>query len=210
MSETELSRRQMLEAAAALTAAGAAAAALTNPEAAGAAAPEAPTSPKSSQSNKFALSRLQPQVVRRGGSLRECREQQFPVLEGNAASAAMMHLEKGAIREPHWHPNAWEVDVPLSGKGRLGVINPDGTWSVQDLSQGDIAFIPKGFAHYIENVGSTPLRLVLVFNNSNFDNIGLSTTFEGTPTHVFTETFGLPRNGLSKARKPDTTEFIVN
>src|SRR5436190_506710 len=124
MSETELSRRQMLEAAAALTAAGAAAAALTNPQAAGAAAPGAPTSAKS--------------------------------------------------------------------------------------SQGDIAFIPKGFAHYIENVGSTPLRWVLVFNNSNFDNIGLSTTFEGMPTHVFTETLGLPRKGLAKASKPDTTEFIVN
>jgi long-chain acyl-CoA synthetase len=25
-----------------------------------------------------------------------------------------------AVREPRWHPNAWELDVPLSGRGRLG------------------------------------------------------------------------------------------
>src|SRR5439155_1997116 len=102
------------------------------------------------------------------------------------------------------------MDIPLSGKGRLGVVNPDGTWSVQDLSQGDIGFIPRGFAHYIENIGNGPLRWILVFNTTDFLTIGLSTTFEGMPTHTFTETFGLPRNGLSRARKPDMTEYIVD
>ena len=109
----------------------------------------------------------------------------------------------------HWHPNAWELDVPLSGRGRLGVANPEDTFSVQEIVPGQIGFIPQGYAHYIENVGTEEMRWVVVFNNTQPDDIGLSTTFAGMPTHTFTDTFGLPKGALARADKPDHTLFIV-
>jgi hypothetical protein len=50
---------------------------------------------------------------------------------------------------------------------------------------------------------------MVVFNNTHPDDIGLSTTFAGMPTHTFSDTFSLPKGGLAKANKPDGTLFIV-
>jgi oxalate decarboxylase len=204
---SEMNRRQLLGAAGVIAGAG-----LVPAVAAGAAtqaAGDAPTLPRSSETNRFDFSKIAPQVVRDGGTVTECTGDNFPVLVGNNAASFLLVLKPGAVREPHWHPNAWEVDVPLSGRGRLGVANPDSTFSVQDILPGQIGFIPQGYAHYIENVGSDDMRWVVVFNNTYPDDIGLSTTFGGMPTHTFTDTFSLPESALTDANKPDDTLFIV-
>lgn len=204
---SEMNRRQLLGAAGVAAAAGVLPAAAT---AAGkSSAGDAPTLPKSDQSNRFDFSKIKPQVVRDGGTVTECTGKNFPVLVDNDAASFLLVLEPGAVREPHWHPNAWELDVPLSGRGRLGVANPEDTFSVQEILPGQIGFVPQGYAHYIENIGSEDLRWVIVFNNTQPDDIGLSTTFGGMPTHTFTDTFSLPQGALAKANKPDHTLFIV-
>jgi oxalate decarboxylase len=203
---SEMNRRQVLGAAAVVAAAGVVPAAAA---AADASAGDSPTLPKSSESNRFDFGQISPQVVRGGGTVKECTGKNFPVLQGNDAASFLLVLKPGAVREPHWHPDAWEMDVPLSGRGRLGVVNPDDTYSVQEILPGQIGFIPQGYAHYIENVGTEELRWVVVFNNTQPDDIGLSTTFAGMPTHTFTDTFSLRRGGLARANKPDETLFIV-
>jgi oxalate decarboxylase len=203
---SEMNRRQVLGAAAVVAAAGVVPAAAA---AADAAAGDPPTLPRSSDTNRFDFGKISPQVVRAGGTVTECTGKNFPVLQGNAAASFLLVLKPGAVREPHWHPDAWELDVPLSGRGRLGVVNPDDTFSVQELVPGQIGFIPQGYAHYIENVGNEDMRWVVVFNNTQPDDIGLSTTFAGMPTHTFTDTFSLRRGGLARANKPDGTLFIV-
>ena len=202
-----MNRRELVGAAGVVAAAGLAPAVAA--AATGKSHNEGPTLPKSDESNKFDFARIEPQVVRPGGTVKECTGENFPVLVDNAAASFLLVLEPGAVREPHWHPNAWELDVPLSGHGRLGVANPEDTFSVQDILPGQIGFIPQGYAHYIENVGSEELRWVVVFNNTQPDDIGLSTTFAGMPTHTFTDTFGLPKGALARADKPDHTLFIV-
>jgi oxalate decarboxylase len=202
-----MNRRELLGAAGVVTAAG-----VVPAVAAGAGQPsagDAPTLPKSDETNRFDFSKIKPQVVRDGGTVTEVTGDNFPVLVGNDAASFLLVLKPGAVREPHWHPNAWEVDVPLSGRGRLGVANPEDTFSVQDILPGQIGFIPQGYAHYIENVGSEDMRWVVVFNNTFPDDIGLSTTFGGVPTHTFTDTLSLPEGALARANKPDHTLFIV-
>jgi oxalate decarboxylase len=202
-----MNRRQLLGAAGVAAAAGVLPAVATAADKPSAGDP--PTLPKSDQSNKFDFSKIKPQVVRDGGTVTECTGKNFPVLVDNDAASFLLVLEPGAVREPHWHPNAWELDVPLSGRGRLGVANPEDTFSVQDILPGQIGFVPQGYAHYIENIGSEDLRWVIVFNNTQPDDIGLSTTFGGMPTHTFTDTFSLPKGALANANKPDHTLFIV-
>jgi oxalate decarboxylase len=204
---SEMNRRQLLGAAGVAAAAGVLPAVATAADKPSAGDP--PTLPKSDQSNRFDFSKIKPQVVRDGGTVTECTGKNFPVLVDNDAASFLLVLEPGAVREPHWHPNAWELDVPLSGRGRLGVANPEDTFSVQDILPGQIGFVPQGYAHYIENIGSEDLRWVIVFNNTQPDDIGLSTTFGGMPTHTFTDTFSLPKGALANANKPDHTLFIV-
>lgn len=204
---SHMNRRELVGAAGVVAAAGLAPAVAA--AATGKPGHEAPTLKKSGESNKFDFAKIEPQVVRGGGTVKECTGKNFPVLVDNAAASFLLVLEPGAVREPHWHPNAWELDVPLSGHGRLGVANPDDTFSVQDILPGQIGFIPQGYAHYIENVGSEEMRWVVVFNDTQPDDIGLSTTFAGMPTHTFTDTFGLPKGALARADKPDRTLFIV-
>lgn len=203
----DLNRRDLLAAAGAVAAAGLVAGVSVAAAAGGGS--DAPTLPESDQANRFDFASIPPKVVRAGGTVTEATGENFPVLVGNDAAAFLLVMEPGAVREPHWHPNAWELDVPLAGRGRLGVANPDDTYSVQDVVPGQIGFIPQGYAHYIENVGDDELRWVVVFNATQPTDIGLSTTFAGMPTHTFTDTFGLPQGALAKADKPEGTLFIV-
>jgi oxalate decarboxylase len=204
---SELNRRELLGAGAV----GAAAAAGFVPATAAAqgSTGDGPTLPKSSESNRFDFAQTEPQVVRTGGTVTECTGKNFPVLVDNNAASFFLVLKPGGVREPHWHPDAWEFDVPLSGRGRLGVANPDDTFSVQEILPGQIGFIPQGYAHYIENIGSEDMRWVVLFNNTYPDDIGLSTMFGGMPTHTFTDTFSLPESALANADKPTETLFIA-
>jgi oxalate decarboxylase len=206
---SELNRRELLGAGAVGAVAAAGLPPAVSAAAAQASTGDGPTLPRSSESNRFDFAQIQPQVVRSGGTVTECTGQNFPVLVGNDGASFFLVLKPGAVREPHWHPDAWEFDVPLSGRGVLGVANPDDTYSVQEILPGQIGFIPQGYAHYIENVGSEDMRWVVIFNNTYPEDIGLSTMFGGMPTHTFTDTFSLPESALANANKPAETLFIV-
>ena len=36
-----------------------------------------------------------------------------------------LYMTKGHMREPHWHPNAWELDVVVSGEVQVSILDPD-------------------------------------------------------------------------------------
>ncbi|MDT5191031.1 MAG: oxalate decarboxylase, partial [Mycobacterium sp.] len=46
-----------------------------------------------------------------GGSLQQADEDNFPILKGQEASILLLTLQVGGIREPHWHPSAWEINL---------------------------------------------------------------------------------------------------
>lgn len=169
----------------------------------------APNLPKSSHTYKFPLTRTAPQVKTKGGTVVECTVKNFPVVGQSDAAIFLLTLEPGAVREPHWHPNAWELEYVVSGKARLGVVLPNGTFDLVDLEPGDVGFVPRGWAHYIENIGNTVMKMPIVFGNNQPDDIGLSTFFSGLPTESFARTLGLPESVMEKADKPGKTLFIV-
>ena len=200
----ELNRRQLLIAAGAATAASSAAAA-TSALGADGGGNGGPALPPTSESYRFPLASMTPQIVRANGSITKVGPDEMPVLTDNEVSIGYLVLKPGGLREPHWHPTHWEVDYAVQGKGELGIVTPNDQQNITRLNPGDIGFIPMGWAHYIRNVGTTELIWVLVFNNPLTD-IGLSTMFGGMPTGTFTQTLGVP---LAGATKPSETRFIV-
>ena len=130
---SEMNRRELLSAGGVVAAAG-----LLPAMAAGAAKPsggDAPTLRKSNESNRFDFSKINPQVVRDGGTVTECTGKNFPVLVDNDAASFLLVLEAGAVREPHWHPNAWELDVPLS--------KAVSDWLAADWPFGSVDYAPR-------------------------------------------------------------------
>ena len=62
----------------------------------------------------FDLDATEPQAVRKGGNRTIINASNFPTLKGMAVY--LLRLERGGIREPHWHPNAAELDYVVEQK----------------------------------------------------------------------------------------------
>lgn len=137
----------------------------------------------------FDLGGATPQVDVAGGTVREANAETFPALQGNGLAVYLLELEKGAIRIPHWHPNAAEVDYCLAGKASVTIISPSDEYVTVDLEPGKITVIPQGWFHYISNSGDVPVRLLVIFSNEQPTDIGLSRGCAGIPASVLGLTF---------------------
>ena len=202
---SDMTRRETIGAAVVGLTAGSAAVTGT----ADAASSGAPTLPHDPVTAKFSLPTAKPTVVTPWGTVTECTAEKFPIMQGSEACMFLLVLNGGGLREPHWHPNAWELDYVVYGSVVLGVVNPDGTQQEVTLNEGDIGFVPQGWAHYIENKRPSKAKVAITFNNNDANDIGLSTMFGGMPTGTFTQTLGLKPNALNGAKKVKKTRFIV-
>src|SRR3954447_24418238 len=113
----EVKRRDLLVGAGALAAAGGAAAGVAATSDGSSKKPLSidvskgtPVLPKDGDAYSFPLATSKPTAVTPGGSVTEVTEDNFPVFKGNNASVFYLVMKPGAVREPHWHPNAWEMD----------------------------------------------------------------------------------------------------
>ena len=66
-------------------------------------------------------------------------------------------LPPGAVVGRHLHLETEEIYYVLSGQGHMTV-----GAETREVSAGDAVFIPRGFAHTLENTGSEAIRLLLV------------------------------------------------
>ena len=146
----------------------------------------------------FDLAGCPPQVVAQGGTIQEANQDTFKELAGNGLAVYLLTLEPGAVRVPHWHPDASELDYVLQGKARIGLAFPDKEWERFDLETGKIAVLPQGWFHYIQNVGEDVLRMLVIFNNPSPNDIGISIGFQAIPKEVLGITFGVDADRFEK------------
>lgn len=114
--------------------------------------------------------------------------QNFPCLK--ALSLQDLNMEPGEARNAHIHPNAHQIDYVLSGRGRVGIVGPDGQQHLLDLAAGDAAFVPRGYLHWIENNGDSPAHFLLVVSHETPETIELADMIAGTPETVAGKTLG--------------------
>jgi oxalate decarboxylase len=133
------------------------------------------------------LSGQQPLVSLGGNELRLASAKEFP--GSFNMSGALIHLEPGAMRQLHWHPNADEWQYVLNGEMDLTVFASEGKASVSRLQQGDVGYVPKGYGHAIRNSSQKPLDIVVVFNDGDYQSIDLSNWLASNPSSVLGNTF---------------------
>ncbi len=129
-----------------------------------------------------------------GGLLFRASKANFEPLKGLAVQGLTM--KPGAIREPHSHPNAEQLDYCIGGEARVGIVEPGGGTQSLDLKKGHISFVPQGHVHWIENTGSTDLRFLVVLSDEEPETLELSETLAGIPDSVLATTVNLSAGDL--------------
>jgi len=199
---SEISRRGALGAGAGIAAATALGA--TGTAGASTAEPAKTTSPV----YVFPLAKSAP-AVHDGGTLRGAHEKNFPVLAGQQGSVYLVHLDPGGVREPHWHPSAWELSYIISGKADWSILgtHEDGSYhnEVFSASAGELVFAPQGFFHYFANSSTTEgLDVLVMFNTSTGepnDDIGIVGTLNSLPREILAASFGVPVSAFAAIPK---------
>jgi len=137
------------------------------------------------------------------GTLHRASKRNFPVLQGMAIQA--LHLKTGAVREPHIHPNAHQLDYCVGGSATVGIIGPEGDRQLLELQTGDISFVPQGFVHWIENTGQGELHFLVVLSNPEPETIELSEMLAGVPRSTLAKALGVSEELLERMPKETVT-----
>jgi oxalate decarboxylase len=155
--------------------------------------------------HKYSLAAQKPYKRFPDGEVRMASSKEFPI--STTMTGALLNIIPGALREPHWHPNADEWQYIISGKLRLTIFASHGLAKVVELSPGDVGFAPMGYGHAIENIGDTPAEMLLVFNSGEYQEISLSTVLSTQPAYLLETNFHLPKSVVDKL--PKKQEFIT-
>jgi oxalate decarboxylase len=124
-----------------------------------------------------------------GGDLRVVSQKEFPI--SSTLTGARMNLRPGALREMHWHPNADEWQFYLSGRARVTIFGAHGRVLTREVGPGQVAFIQQGFGHFVEQVGSEPTQVLILFNSPAYEEISLSTWLGANPAALLADNFGV-------------------
>jgi oxalate decarboxylase len=130
-----------------------------------------------------------------GGNIRLVSEREFPM--STTMTGAIMRIKPGGLRELHWHPNADEWQYFISGRARMGVFGSHGRARVEEMSAGDVGYVPQGYGHYIENAGTEDLDLLIVLNNGEYQSISLSAWLAANPHLLLSTNFKVPESTLA-------------
>lgn len=149
-----------------------------------------------------------PQIQSKGGYVKLSNSFLLPTLNGLALYC--LELANKGIREPHWHPNAHELNYLVRGRVRITLFSPGGEVDTFDMQEGDISFLPQGYFHYIENIGTKSAYLAVFFNHSNPSDIGISGCLGAYSNEMLAALFSVPSNYFDSLPKYQEDLFVVS
>ena len=164
-------------------------------------------SPSILSSHKLNLEKIEPQIKTQGGLARTATQANFPLLKHLALFS--LRIAKNGIREPHWHPNATELNYVIDGKARLTILSPSGDVDTFELLPNQGSIIPAGYFHHIENIGPKELHMTVFFNNALPDDIGLSGALSAYSPETLASLFDAKPDFFSKLAHFDKDRMIV-
>lgn len=140
-----------------------------------------------------------------GGSVKIIDPLSFPVASNFAA--ALFTIEPGAMREIHWHTRSDEWSYFIAGEARLTVFSAPESSRTFDFHPGDVGYVPVPMAHYIENVGTTPVVYIEMLLAGAYNDISVNQWLGLTPRQVVEDHLHLPDSVLDNL--PKVKPYIV-
>ncbi len=153
------------------------------------------------ETHKFRMLAGAPHAVFKGGREWRIDSTRFPI--STTTTGEILDLEPGALRELHWHPNADEWQYVIDGDLSVTMFGSHGRFRIEQLHAGDVGYIPQGYGHSIENVGSKPSRTLIGFNTGIYEAIDLSAWIAGNPIDVLATNFNKPASLFEKFPRKD-------
>ncbi|WP_148685835.1 cupin domain-containing protein [Candidatus Nitrosocosmicus hydrocola] len=158
--------------------------------------------------HKFNLKAFPPEVQTKGGMISLGNADSFEILKGLACY--LLTLKPKGIREPHWHPNAAELDYVIKGRARMTIFSPGDNVDTFEVGVNDIVFIPPGYFHYIENLNSNEdMQFAVFFNDERPEDIGISGAFGVYSNEVLASLFKVESKVLDSLPKYQEDRFVV-
>jgi oxalate decarboxylase len=133
-----------------------------------------------------------------GGSTKVIDNRQFPE---TSLSALIIDLEPGALREIHWHPDADELQYYIKGEARMTVFDATANARTFNYRAGDVGYVPKTLAHYIENTGTEPMQVINVFKSPRYSDLSLNQWMALTPPDLVRGTLNLSDTAMKALRR---------
>jgi oxalate decarboxylase len=156
--------------------------------------------------HKFKLLEQQPHRIYEGGREWRVDSTNFPI--SKTVTGVILELEPGALRELHWHPTADEWQYVLEGNISVTMFGSHSRHRIETLEKGDVAYIPQGYGHSVENIGDKKCRVLIGFNSGVYETIDLSQWIAGNPPDVLATNFGKPASLFE--RFPHKDFFIAD
>jgi oxalate decarboxylase family bicupin protein len=121
-----------------------------------------------------------------GGEVRITDTSNFPI--STTVSAAHVLIHPGCLREMHWHPSADEWSYFIRGRARITIFAASGTARTFNYVAGDVGIVPKGMAHYVENMSDDePVEFLEIFRAPKFEDFSLEQWLAETPGRLVKE-----------------------
>lgn len=120
---------------------------------------------------------------------------QFPALNGQSVSYAVLQFPPAGVNPPHTHPRAAELLLVILGTLEVGFVDTANVLYNQTLQEGDMFVFPKGLVHFQYNRNHNESAIALsAFGSANAGLLSV-------PKSVFTT--GIDENVLAMSFKTD-------
>ena len=146
------------------------------------------------RTHRYSLMSQKPRVSTPGGALYVASAKEFPV--STTMTGMVLKLKRGAMHEPHWHPNVNEWHYVLKGRTRVTLFAFDKRVAVAELSPGECAYIPRSCGHSIQNIGTEDAEIIGVLDSGAYHESSLSDWLAKAPRHLLANNFGLPEKAV--------------
>jgi oxalate decarboxylase len=170
-------------------------------------APPPPWNPNlepSQLNHKFRLGAA-PLMSFAGGTERLVSQTQFPI--SSTITGVLLTLKPGGLRELHWHPNADEWQYYIKGRSEIGIFGANGKYRQDEFGPGQVAFINRGFGHYIRQIGNEETQILVAFNSPDYQEISISTWLASNPPRLLADNLEIDMAAIEKL--PQQGHFIV-
>ena len=142
----------------------------------------------------FDLDGAKPQFSSPTGTRTIMNADNFPILAG--MGAVLLRLEKGGVREPHWHPNAAELSYCITGNAKMTIFSTNARVDTFTINPGQLTFVPRAYWHDIENIGNEEAKFVIVYNIERPEDLGISGSIGSMSPRVLDRMFGINPPGF--------------
>jgi oxalate decarboxylase len=146
--------------------------------------------------HKYRMLAQEPHSDQKGGREWRIGSDRFPI--STTVTGVILELEPAGLRELHWHPNADEWQYVIQGQISVTLFGSHARFRTETLDKGDVAYIPQGYGHSIENVGDKMCRVLIGFNTGQYQAIDLSQWIASNPTEVLATNFSKPKSLFEK------------